>query len=186
MVCGSQCSKMRRQWKSCEYLVILLDWKPCGGPRWLALDPGFTDKDKSKRWEALFFSGQMSTQCNTTWSSAKPSFFRNHLGRLSVGLVANTLWRVWGRPSVAHPCHPCRHRQCAEKHSSAHVLGSHQGWSMSVTPYCLQHTILCSSHPENALGCPAEVDDVKKMFILSYKLPLSQLDPRNRNVCVFT
>lgn len=117
--------------------MILLDWKPHGGPVWLALDPGFTNKDKRKRWEALFFSGWASTQCNATWSCANPSFFRNHLGRLRAGLVANTLWTVWGRQSVTDPNHPCRHRQCAEKHSSAHALGSHQGWSTSVTPHCV-------------------------------------------------
>lgn len=54
------------------------------------------------------------------------------------------------------------------------------------SPLCLQHTILCSSHPENALGWPAEVGDVEKVSILSNKLPVSHLDSRNMNVYVST
>lgn len=57
----------------------------------------------------------------------------------SMGQVANTLWRVWVRPSVAQPHHPCRHR-LSEKHSFARALGLQQGWSMSVTPLCVYST----------------------------------------------
>lgn len=99
-----------------------------------------------------------------------------------IGQVVNTLWRVWGRPSVAQPCYPCRHRLCAEKHMCPWLAAGMEHECNS--PLCLQHIILCSSHPENALGWPGGVGDVKKVCILSYKLPVSQLDSRNMNVNV--
>lgn len=63
-----------------------------------------------------------------------------------LGLVANTPWRVWGRPSVAHPRYPCRHRLCAEKHSSACALVLLQGRSTSVTPHCVYSTPFFALH----------------------------------------
>lgn len=63
-----------------------------------------------------------------------------------LGLGANTLWTVWERPSVAQPCYPCRHRLCAERHSSACALGQQQGWSMSVTPHCVYSTPFFALH----------------------------------------
>lgn len=118
MVCGSQCSKMRRQGKSCVYSVILC---------------------KAKRFQESFGQseswGWLLALCGEFGGDHQWSTLAIH-----VCWEAQLCTSPWLAPGMEHECN---------------------------SPPCLQHTILCSSHPENGLGWSAEVGDVKKVSVLS-------------------